>query len=233
MRLVVIMVVVLALVGATGYAWLGDGGRTASALGWSRAEAGALDPGAEVDAGASTPGALAAGGAGAPDESEDSAAGDTHRATDPRVVAAASSKSVVYQWVDDRGSVHFAGSLDEVPVDWRSRAGQIELDASALSRTSAAPAASSGESRGAAEVAAAQPAHEVTVYTAPWCGWCRKTLAFLDEAGVEYVNKDIEADVRWAEELREKTGGNAIPLVEIDGSRIRGFDPDQMTSLLD
>ncbi|MBK7951682.1 MAG: hypothetical protein IPK00_23670 [Deltaproteobacteria bacterium] len=45
--------------------------------------------------------------------------------------------------------------------------------------------------------------------------------------------QDIEADVRWAEELREKTGGNAIPLVEIDGSRIRGFDPDQMTSLLD
>ncbi|MBK7950733.1 MAG: glutaredoxin family protein [Deltaproteobacteria bacterium] len=148
-------------------------------------------------------------------------------------VAAASSTSVVYQWVDDRGSVHFAGSLDEVPADWRSRAGQIELDASVLSRTTAAPAASSGGARGAVEVAAEQPAHDVTVYTAPWCGWCRKTLAFLDEAGVDYVNKDIEADVRWAEELREKTGGNAIPLVEIDGSRIRGFDPDQMTSLLD
>lgn len=83
-----------------------------------------------------------------------------------------------------------------------------------------------------AEVATASRAHEVTLYTAPWCGWCRKTLAFLDERGVDYVNKDIEADPRYADELREKTGRIAIPYVEIDGHPIRGFDPGEMTRRL-
>jgi glutaredoxin len=142
------------------------------------------------------------------------------------------SPSKFYQWVDERGSVHFAASLDEIPSEWRSRAGQVELESAAFTRT-ASTAPKPERRRPVVEVAAARRAHDVTVYTAPWCGWCRKTLAFLDERGVDYVNKDIESDPRHADELREKTGGNAIPLVEIDGNPIRGFDPQQMAALLD
>ena len=77
-----------------------------------------------------------------------------------------------YQWVDANGSVHFAASLDEVPEDWRSRAGEVQLDAAAFTRTtgtSTRPA----RVRPVAEVAARDRSHDVTVYTAPWCGWCR------------------------------------------------------------
>lgn len=137
-----------------------------------------------------------------------------------------------YQWVDERGSVHFAGSLDEVPANWRSRAGQVQLDSAAFNQT-AAPTAKPARPRRVADAAPHRSAHDVTVYTAPWCGWCRKTLAFLDQRGVDYVNKDIEDDADYAQELREKTGGTAIPLVEIDGNAIRGFDPGRMTALLD
>ena len=73
---------------------------------------------------------------------------------------------------------------------------------------------------------------EVVIYTAPWCGWCRKALAWLDERGVQYVNKDIERDPRNREELIEKTGRTAIPVVEIGDALIRGFDPDRMNELL-
>jgi glutaredoxin len=74
--------------------------------------------------------------------------------------------------------------------------------------------------------------HDVTVYTAPWCGWCRKTLAFLDQRGVDYVNKDIEEDPEHAAELIEKSGGKSIPFVEIDGAQIHGYNPGRMTALL-
>ena len=36
----------------------------------------------------------------------------------------------------------------------------------------------------------------------------------------------------WKEELIEKTGGTGIPVVEIDGEIIRGYDPDRMAELL-
>lgn len=146
----------------------------------------------------------------------------------------ASAKSVFYQWVDERGSVNFAASLDEVPVAWRKRAGQVEFDASSFVKTgTSSPSAARSRRQRSIPDTAPTPVREVTVYTAPWCGWCRKTLAFLDERGVDYVNKDIEADEEYADELREKTGGTAIPLVEIDGSQVRGFDPGEMAALLD
>ena len=144
------------------------------------------------------------------------------------------SKSRFYQWVDERGSVNFAASLDEVPEAWRQRAGQVELDAGSFTMTKTSLSGVTPSRRPQPSPASlATPAREVTVYTAPWCGWCRKTLAFLDERGVGYVNKDIGADEEYADELREKTGGTAIPLVEIDGTQIRGFDPREMATLLD
>ena len=65
-----------------------------------------------------------------------------------------------------------------------------------------------------------------------WCGWCRKTLGFLTRRGVAFENRDIEANDMWKEELIEKTGGTSIPVVEIDGEIIRGYDPDRMDELL-
>jgi glutaredoxin len=74
---------------------------------------------------------------------------------------------------------------------------------------------------------------DVVVYTASWCGWCQKTLAWLDERGVPYENRDIEVDPQNRQELIAKSGGTGIPLVLIDGTQIQGFAPDQMAKLLD
>jgi glutaredoxin len=141
-----------------------------------------------------------------------------------------------YQWTDERGSVRFARSLDDVPAEWRARAGQIEVDTAAYQPRSGAPRTSAAGRRAYAQPAPAERRatfHDVTVYTAPWCGWCRKTLAFLDERDVAYVNKNIEADEDYADELREKSGGRSIPFVEIDGTQIRGYNPSEMAALLE
>jgi glutaredoxin len=147
---------------------------------------------------------------------------------------AGSGKSVFYQWTDERGVVRFARSLAEVPAAWRDRAGQVEVDVDAF-RPRSAPARRAAGSEGAGTTAAdTRPRYrEVTVYTTSWCGWCRKTLAWLDARGVEYVNKDIEANPDYAAELVEKSGARSIPFVEIDGAQIRGFNPRAMSTLLD
>jgi glutaredoxin len=74
---------------------------------------------------------------------------------------------------------------------------------------------------------------DVVVYTASWCGWCQKTLAWLDERGVPYENRDIEVDPKNRQELIAKSGGTGIPLVLIGGTQIQGFAPDQMAELLE
>jgi glutaredoxin len=150
--------------------------------------------------------------------------------------AAPSDKDVYYQYVDDAGTVHFVQNLGDVPARWQSRAGKIEVEktAPAPRRGSSRPAATG---RTAAKKSSQKPVAyrtdpEVVVYTTTWCGWCRKTLAFLDERGVRYVNKDIEANDWNREELIEKTGRTSIPVVEINGEIIRGYNADRMEQLL-
>ncbi len=227
MRTVVLVIFVVVLLGATGY--LRDRGDAFEPVVSDEAAAAEATPAEAVpgDDVESEPALVAA------DPSRETRdANDVAESPVARGRSGEPSPSTFYQWVDERGSVHFAASLDEVPPDWRSRAGQVELESAAFIRTASAPV-ERARPRPVVEVASRSRTHDVTVYTAPWCGWCRKTLAFLDERGVGYDNKDIDSDPGYADELREKTGGNAIPLVEIDGHSIRGFDPQQMSALLD
>jgi len=150
--------------------------------------------------------------------------------------AARSDKDVYYQYVDDSGTVHFVQNLGDVPARWQSKAGRIEVEKTAPApRRGGSRAAATG--RAAARNSTQKPVAyrtdpEVVVYTTTWCGWCRKTLAFLDERGVRYVNKDIEANDWNREELIEKTGRTSIPVVEINGEIIRGFNAERMEQLL-
>jgi glutaredoxin len=131
--------------------------------------------------------------------------------------------SAYYVYTDDAGTMRFVGSLAEVPAAFRDSARPVSND-----RVQRAPAGSA-EPRAREERALE---HEVVVYTTSWCGWCRKTLAWLDERGVAYENRDIERDADWAAELQRKTGTTAIPVVDVGGSIVRGFDPDRLAELL-
>lgn len=139
-----------------------------------------------------------------------------------------------YRYTDETGTVRFVSSLAEVPKRLRASARPV---GNRVQRADASPAPTPKRrplARAAAAPARSQPAgdHEVVVYTTSWCGWCRKTLAYLDQQGVDYENRDIEADGDSREELIEKTGGTSVPVVEIDGHLVRGYDPARMAQLL-
>ena len=140
------------------------------------------------------------------------------------------SPASFYRYTDETGTVRFVTSLAEVPKHLRASARPVANDR--VQRAPSQPPAKRARVH-RAEVAFERAApREVVVYTTSWCGWCRKTLAFLTEQGVDFENRDIEADEAWREELREKTGSTSIPVVEIDGKIIRGYDPKRMAQLL-
>jgi glutaredoxin-like YruB-family protein len=140
-----------------------------------------------------------------------------------------------YRYTDESGSVRFVTSLDDVPRALLAEArpvtqNRVQRAPSALAQRPKARARSAARTRAAPVFARNR---EVVVYTTSWCGWCRKTLAFLDENGIHYENRDIETDDDWRQELLEKTGGTSIPVIEIDGQLVRGFDPQRMRQLLE
>jgi glutaredoxin 3 len=56
--------------------------------------------------------------------------------------------------------------------------------------------------------------------------------AFFKEHDVVYEEKDVANDRALAEEMVKKSGQMAVPVIDIDGQIIVGFDKDGLSRLL-
>jgi mycoredoxin len=61
---------------------------------------------------------------------------------------------------------------------------------------------------------------QVTMYSTPWCGYCRRLKGQLAREGIAYLEVDIEQDPEAADLVRQVNGGDqTVPtLVFRDGS---------------
>ena len=65
---------------------------------------------------------------------------------------------------------------------------------------------------------------DLQVYSATWCGDCRRLERWLAENQVAYTKVDIEHAPGAAEKLEAETGKRAIPFVLVNGGRwVRGY----------
>ncbi len=73
---------------------------------------------------------------------------------------------------------------------------------------------------------------EVMIYTTPTCEWCKKTKAFLDEKGIKYTNIDVKDDNFKIQEMVNKSGQSGVPVLDIDGQIVIGFNEKKIAELL-
>ncbi len=64
----------------------------------------------------------------------------------------------------------------------------------------------------------------ITIYSADWCAFCHAAKQYFDKLGVSYEERNIERDPKYAEESVQKSGQTGIPVIDIDGEIIVGFD---------
>ncbi len=69
---------------------------------------------------------------------------------------------------------------------------------------------------------------KVIVYGTPTCPYCHIAQDFLKENKVEYRYVDVSVDQKAAEEMVEKSGQMGVPVIDIDGKIIVGFDKDRI-----
>ena len=72
----------------------------------------------------------------------------------------------------------------------------------------------------------------VKVYSTPTCPWCIRVKQFLKENNVEFENMDVSSDQVAADEMMQKTGQMGVPVLDIDGQIIVGFDKEKIKSSL-
>ncbi|WP_110948636.1 glutaredoxin family protein [Pseudomonas bohemica] len=77
----------------------------------------------------------------------------------------------------------------------------------------------------------AQAQAKVVLYATDWCGYCKQTRRFLDSKGIPYTEFDIEKS-KEGRKAYEALGGRGIPLIDVNGTLIRGFSPDEILAAL-
>ncbi len=72
----------------------------------------------------------------------------------------------------------------------------------------------------------------VTIYSAVWCAFCHSAKDYFDKLGVKYTDKDVERDPVALNESVQKSGQMGIPVIDIDGTIIVGFDRPRIDAAL-
>ncbi|MDB5166251.1 MAG: glutaredoxin [Candidatus Saccharibacteria bacterium] len=73
---------------------------------------------------------------------------------------------------------------------------------------------------------------QITVYSATWCAFCHAAKQYFDKLHVAYVDKDVDSDPTFLQESVQKSGQMGIPVIDINGEIIVGFDRAKIDAAL-
>ena len=73
---------------------------------------------------------------------------------------------------------------------------------------------------------------KVKIYSTPTCPFCMMAKKFLKENNVDFEDIDVSTDQTKAEEMVQKSGHMAVPVIDIEGEIIVGFDREKIRKAL-
>ena len=74
--------------------------------------------------------------------------------------------------------------------------------------------------------------HKVLLYRTQSCIWCHKTAELFKEKGIKFKEVWVDQDYKAAQEMIKKSGQMGVPVIEIDGQIIVGYDVAEFKKLL-
>ncbi|MBI1936166.1 glutathione S-transferase N-terminal domain-containing protein [Candidatus Woesearchaeota archaeon] len=72
----------------------------------------------------------------------------------------------------------------------------------------------------------------VKVYSTVTCPWCMKTKEFLKANNVKYEDINVGTDEKARNEMFEKSGQFGVPVTDINGTIIVGYDKEALKKAL-
>ena len=72
----------------------------------------------------------------------------------------------------------------------------------------------------------------VTIFTTPTCAFCHMAKEYFKSKHVEYEDMDVTSSATAYNELMQKSGQLGVPVIDIGGSIIVGFDRPQIDAAL-
>jgi glutaredoxin 3 len=73
---------------------------------------------------------------------------------------------------------------------------------------------------------------KITVYGTPTCSHCNAAKEFLILLGVPFNEINVAADLTAAQEMINKTGQRGVPVIDVNGTLIVGFNRQALLDTL-
>ncbi len=73
---------------------------------------------------------------------------------------------------------------------------------------------------------------EIIIYTTPTCPYCKQVKDYLSEKDIKYKEVDVSVDSDKAQEMIDKSGQMGVPVLDIEGEIIVGFDKEKIDKAL-
>jgi len=67
---------------------------------------------------------------------------------------------------------------------------------------------------------------KIMIYSTPSCSFCAMAKEFLKENNIPFEEYNVAADLEKRKEMMQKTGQMGVPVIDVDGSVIVGFDKE-------
>jgi len=75
-------------------------------------------------------------------------------------------------------------------------------------------------------------AKNIKVYSTPTCPWCIRVKQFLKDSNIAFEDIDVSSNQAAGQEMVKKSGQMGVPVLDIEGEIIVGFDKDKIKQVL-
>ncbi len=72
----------------------------------------------------------------------------------------------------------------------------------------------------------------VTIYTTPTCGYCKVAKEFFRTEHIPFTEHNVALDRRRADEMVRKSGQMGVPVIDVNGKVIVGFNKPEIERAL-
>lgn len=72
----------------------------------------------------------------------------------------------------------------------------------------------------------------VTIYSTPTCHFCKEAKTYFKEHNVAYTEHDVASDLEQRKIMIDKSGQLGVPVIEIDGQIMVGFEESRLAEAL-
>lgn len=127
------------------------------------------------------------------------------------------AKAGVFKWIDAQGNIHYS---DKKPENQQSEEIEIKAHTPDLSYQNKLENNPSADSKQTDKPY--NKKHKVTMYSASWCGYCKKARAYFQDNKILFTEYDIEKNSQ-AKRRYEQLGGSGVPLLVAKRKQMQGF----------